>query len=401
MQRSIFTVTKIVSYIKSILEDDYALGNVQVEGEISDFKEYASGHMYFTLKDKHAAIRCVFFKSYAIRCEFPPKNGMLSIVSGRISIYEKTGDCQLYVTHIRQAGIGVLYENFEKLKKKLLDEGLFDAQIKKPIPEFVRVLGVVTSRNGAALQDIISTVTRRNPAIKIIFAHTGVQGDVRAEIIAALDNINQYGIADCVILARGGGSYEDLSVFNDELIARKIRNMKIPVITGIGHETDFTIADFAADFRAPTPTAAAEITSFDLSETIKRKDALVYKAYTLLCDEFSRCRARLTAQKNRRILKHPMEFIYNKQLYINTMQKRAELKVMEVYKTNSLKLEFIIAAANNLSPGKTLSRGFALVKSDRFVTDIKKLPKDVRIIMHGGTAAANITEVSYGTEENF
>jgi exodeoxyribonuclease VII large subunit len=266
----VFTVSQITGYIKNLFVNDVFLNGVLVSGEISNFKRNSSGHLYFTLKDERAAINCVMFRGAASGLEFDPVDGDAVVAVGNVSVYEKTGAYQFYAEFVRPAGKGYLYDRFERLKQKLEKEGLFDPARKKPIPETPRVIGVITSRTGAAVRDIITVARRRNKSAEIAVAPAAVQGEnAPGEIISALKTLNDWGKADVIILGRGGGAAEDLSAFNNEDLARAIFNSHIPVISAVGHETDFTIADFVADLRAPTPSAAAEIVAPDLLSRLK------------------------------------------------------------------------------------------------------------------------------------
>ena len=259
-ERRILTVGELTRYIKMKLEQDPVLTDVWVRGEISNFKHHTSGHMYFTLKDGTSLIRAVMFASANQRLAFRPQEGMLVIARGSVSVYERDGQYQLYVQHMQPDGIGSLYLAFEQLKKKLEAEGLFDPARKKPIPRFPRTVGVITSPTGAAVRDIITTMQRRYPQAAILLHPVLVQGEQAApSIAAAIRRMNELGAADVLIVGRGGGSLEELWPFNEEAVARAIAESRIPVISAVGHETDFTIADFVADLRAATPTAAAEL----------------------------------------------------------------------------------------------------------------------------------------------
>jgi exodeoxyribonuclease VII large subunit len=257
-ERKIWTVSQLTARIRDLLSA--AFGGIWVEGEVSNFKEAQSGHLYFTLKDESAQVRCVCFRNSAIRLKFRPEDGLKARVRGSISVYEPRGEYQIYVEHIEPVGVGDLHLGFEQLKKKLSEEGLFDTARKKPLPMLPRRIGVITSRSGAALRDILRILRRRFPNVRVLIYPVRVQGEGAAgEIAAALKFFTARAAADVLILARGGGSLEDLWAFNEEKVARAIAASHIPVISAVGHETDFTIADFVADVRASTPSAAAEI----------------------------------------------------------------------------------------------------------------------------------------------
>jgi len=269
LAENVFSVSALVGEARQLLEGTF--GTVAVEGEISNLAHPRSGHVYFTLKDSDAQLRCALFRREAQRLDFVPENGMQVLARGRLSIYPARGEFQLYVSSLEEAGLGALQRAFEALKKKLAEEGLFDQAAKRPLPRFPRRIGVITSPTGAALRDILNVLGRRYPAADVLIYPTQVQGASAAVTIAeALARASERGDSDVLILARGGGSLEDLWSFNEEVVARAIRASKIPVVSGVGHETDFTIADFAADFRAPTPSAAAESVTPDRSELLAR-----------------------------------------------------------------------------------------------------------------------------------
>jgi exodeoxyribonuclease VII large subunit len=267
ISRTVFSVAQVNKYVKKTLEADALLAGLFVEGELSNFNAHSSGHLYFTLKDATAAIGGVMFKGSAMDLNFAPKSGMKVVAFGRLSLYEKTGQYQLYVEYMEPAGIGGLQLAFSQLKEKLEAEGLFDASRKREIPPFVKTVAVITSPTGAAVRDVIKIIRSRNRAVKIIISPAIVQGENAApDLLRALNEVNEHGVADVIILGRGGGSVEDLWAFNDEILARAVAASKIPVISAVGHETDFVITDFVADLRAPTPTAAAQTAVYDLSQ---------------------------------------------------------------------------------------------------------------------------------------
>lgn len=267
--RQVFTVAQINRYVRQLLDADALLSGVFIEGEISNYRPHSSGHMYFTLKDASGALSSVMFASAAQNLAFIPKNGQKIVALGRLSLYEKTGQYQLYIEHMEPVGIGDLHMAFSRLLEKLQGEGLFDETRKKPIPAYPACVAVITSPTGAAVQDIIKVVRQRNQAIKLVIVPAQVQGlDAAADLARAIKEVNTWGKADVIILGRGGGSIEDLWSFNEEVTARAIAESRIPIVAAVGHETDITIADFVADRRAPTPTAAAQIVAYDQAEAI-------------------------------------------------------------------------------------------------------------------------------------
>jgi len=263
----VYRVSQITAYIKELFDSDYALQDLWLEGEVSNYSQAASGHVYFTLKDEEAQIRCVMWRSQVERGAYLPQDGEAILAHGRISVYEAGGRYQLYVDDIQPAGAGLLYLQFEALKERLAAEGLFDVGRKRPLPPFPRRLGLVTSPTAAALRDIVNVLRRRYPLVEVVLSPTLVQGDeAPSQIVAAIEALDQHTDVDAIIVARGGGSLEELWAFNDERVARAIYASQVPVVTGVGHETDFTIADFVADVRAPTPSAAAELVVPDRQE---------------------------------------------------------------------------------------------------------------------------------------
>ena len=273
--RQVFSVSQVNRYVKRLLEADALLAGIFVEGEISNFQAHSSGHLYFTLKDPGGAISGVMWKSHAAHLNFDPQNGMKVIAFGQLSLYEKTGQYQLYAEHFEPVGIGGLQLAFRQLRDKLELEGLFDQRHKRPIPDFADTVAVITSPTGAAVHDIIQTIRGRNTAVKVVVAPAKVQGEGAAETLAkAIEDVNDWGGADVIILGRGGGAIEDLWAFNEEILARAIFASKTPIISAVGHETDFTIADFVADMRAATPTAAAVAAVYDQGQMLAHLAAL-------------------------------------------------------------------------------------------------------------------------------
>ena len=265
------SVTDLNKYVKNKIADDEYLNNILVKGEISNFKHHYTGHMYFTLKDENSLIKCIMFKSYAQKLNFEPKDGMKVYIFGTVSVFERDGIYQIYAKAMEQDGVGDLYTKYQKLKNELEEKGLFDENHKKKIPIMPKIIGVLTSQTGSVIRDIINVSTRRNPNVYIRLFPVPVQGEGAAEKIAyGIDYMNKNKLADVLILARGGGSLEDLWPFNEEIVAKSIYDSEIPIISAVGHETDFSISDFVADLRAPTPSAAAELAVPDIYE-VKQK----------------------------------------------------------------------------------------------------------------------------------
>jgi exodeoxyribonuclease VII large subunit len=337
------TVSVLTEYIKKLIEGDEGLQYVSVKGEISNFIYHRSGHMYFTLKDEESQIKAVMFKGANSRLSFKPENGQKVVVSGSVSVYGPSGVYQLYATAMKKDGIGDLYLAFEMLKQKLAEEGLFDATHKKPLPKFPRKIGVITSANGAAVRDIVNVATRRSPSTQLVLYPALVQGaGTESSLIRALDYFeNEYPV-DVVIIGRGGGSIEDLWGFNGELLARKIYAMATPVISAVGHETDFTICDFVADMRAPTPSAAAELAVPDVNALKQRLDGFAERAVNALAG----------------VIEYGFERTKD---YAERLGKENVERLLRI-KTERLK--GLVGKVESLSPLAVLSRGYAVVTKD-------------------------------------
>lgn len=306
MSEWVISVSQLNEYVRKLISGDPMLRNIRVRGEISGFKRHVSGHLYFTLKDEEARVQCVMFRQSALGLSFQPRDGMRVTANCSASLYAQSGAYQLYVDGMIQEGAGELFLRFEALKRKLSAGGLFDPSLKKPIPMLPQVVGVVTSRTGAVLRDVVRVAGRRNPDVNILLAAASVQGAGAAEeIVAALERLNQDGRSDVILCGRGGGSIEDLWPFNEEIVARAIARSKIPVISCVGHETDFTIADFAADMRAPTPSAAAELAVPVKAELLGEIDMLAARLARSVMNRQELCRARLTRLSQSQALTAP------------------------------------------------------------------------------------------------
>ena len=372
------TVTELNSYVKQKIGEDEYLNNVLVRGEISNFKNHYTGHLYFTLKDENSLIKCIMFKSYTQNLNFVPKDGMKVVVFGTVSVFERDGIYQIYCKAMQNDGIGDLYTKYEELKNKLQIEGLFDEKYKKTIPYMPKVIGVLTSQTGAVIRDIINVSTRRNPNVYIRLLPVPVQGEGAAEKIAdAIRLMNEKCLADVIILARGGGSLEDLWPFNEEAVARAIFNSKLPVISAVGHETDFTIADFVADLRAPTPSAAAELAVKDvnmvrdvLENYNKRYRLALKKKVELMKLRYEKC-------MQNRAFKEPLQKINEKYIQIDMIVKRMELKATDKLNKSKNQAATVISKLDALSPLKTLIRGYSITQfNGKIVKSSKELNKD-------------------------
>lgn len=374
MEPRVATVSQINEYIKQILDKNVILNNVWVKGELSNFKLHYSGHIYTTLKDEGGVLKAVMFKSAASRLAFAPQDGMKVVARGRVGVYENGGVYQLYIEEMIPDGVGELFIAYEQLKAKLQSEGLFDERYKKPIPRFPSRVGVITAPTGAAVRDIINVITRRYPLAQITLYPAQVQGTGSAQSVAAgIEYFNETNSADTIIAGRGGGSIEDLWAFNEEIVARAIFNSKIPIISAVGHETDFTIADFVADLRAPTPSAAAEIAVPSIAELAA---AIESDKSRLMQAQISRLK-NLQLKINSLKLKTPQEIINDNSQRLDNLTHRMENSFKLTLMQKKKLLGEQSGKLNALSPLNTLSRGYAIpVKEDgtviRSVGDTKK-----------------------------
>lgn len=395
----ILTVSQLNLYTKSVIEQDDNLNNVFVCGEISNFVDhYRSGHLYLSLKDEKCSISAVMFAGNASRLKFKPENGMSVIVRGRVSIYERDGKYQLYIDDMQPDGVGALALAFEQTKEKLAKLGIFSPEHKKTIPQFPSRIGVISSPTGAAIQDVLNVLNRRFPLAEIVFSGVQVQGDTAAEqICRAIEKINGLNAADVVIIARGGGSAEDLWPFNDEKLAYAIYNSHIPIISGVGHETDYTICDLAADLRAPTPSAAAELSVPDCREQLYFVSSLKNSIYNSVNSMIDDLNTGLNEILNKPVLENPNGFFDNCELYLDSLRKTVCDGTMKKYELLSAEFSHICEILHTLSPVKVLSRGYSIVKHNGCaVTSSKDLKSGdyVDITFANGTAKAKIVEVN-------
>lgn len=369
------SVSKLNSYIKDKIADDEYLNNVLVKGEISNFKNHYTGHMYFTLKDENSLIKCIMFKSYAQRLNFMPKDGMKVFVLGGVSVFERDGVYQIYVKAMQEDGIGVLYKKYEELKQRLEQEGYFDETHKQKIPLMPKTIGVLTSQTGSVIRDIINVSTRRNPNVNIRLFPVPVQGEGAAEKIAnGIKFMNDNKLADVLILARGGGSLEDLWPFNEEIVAHAIYNSEIPIISAVGHETDFSISDFVADLRAPTPSAAAELAVPDIYEIKQKINTYQNRLRLTLIKKVEIMKLRYQKCMSSRVFKEPLRNINDNYLKIDSYIKRLENVIKTKQKEEKTKYIELISKLDALSPLKTLTRGYSIVEqNDRIIKSAKDL----------------------------
>ncbi len=396
----VLSVSQLNRYIKMNFDADENLANIFISGEISNFtNHYRTGHLYFTLKDDSAAVRAVMFNSSAKRLKFMPEDGMKVIARGRVSVYEASGQYQLYVDDMQPDGVGALNLAYEQLKEKLQKEGLFSELHKKPLPPYPEKVGVITSPTGAAVRDIINVLGRRFPYAEIVFCPVLVQGEgAHLQLTDAVNLFNSERAADVIIIGRGGGSIEDLWEFNDEGLARAVYNSDIPVISAVGHETDFTICDFVADMRAPTPSAAAELAVPDANELQYALSALKNRMFLNVSSGIADRRSRLEYLMSKGALKSPDEMLLNRSQRLDT----AFSKMLSSYENRigGKKVEFISAATalSKLDPMSVLMRGFAFVsdKNGKNVYSSQALAKGdkINVRFHDGSAVCEVKEIT-------
>ena len=396
----VLSVSQLNRYIKMNFDADENLANIFISGEISNFtNHYRTGHLYFTLKDDSAAVRAVMFNSSAKRLKFMPEDGMKVIARGRVSVYEASGQYQLYVDDMQPDGVGALNLAYEQLKEKLQKEGLFSELHKKPLPPYPEKVGVITSPTGAAVRDIINVLGRRFPYAEIVFCPVLVQGDgAHLQLTDAVNMFNSERAADVIIIGRGGGSIEDLWEFNDEGLARAVYNSEIPVISAVGHETDFTICDFVADMRAPTPSVAAELAVPNANELQYALSALKNRIFLNVSSGIADRRSRLEYLMSKGALKSPDEMLSNRSQRLDT----AFSKMLSSYENRigGKKVEFISAATalSKLDPMSVLMRGFAFVsdKSGKNVYSSQALAKgdEINVRFHDGSAVCEVKEIT-------
>ena len=388
------SVSDLNLYIKEKIAGDEALNAVVVKGEISNFKAHYTGHFYFTLKDDKSLIKCIMFKSYAERINFKPKDGMKVIIFGGVSVFERDGIYQIYAKAMMEQGVGDLYAAYEKLKEDLAKEGLFDESHKKKIPLKPKIIGVLSSQTGAVIRDIINVSTRRNPNCYIRLLPVPVQGPGAAkEIAKGIETMNEKKLADVIILARGGGSLEDLWPFNEEIVARAIYNSEIPIISAVGHETDFTIADFVSDLRAPTPSAAAELANPDIYELKSKINTLNERARLSLKKKLELMKMKYQSLMNSKVFTDPIQNMQNNYLRIDGFIKRLENSIVLKQKGVQKDFKSMALKLDALSPLKTMVRGFSIIEKDgKIIKSSKNLEKDdeVSIKLIDGNKQAKI-----------
>ena len=378
MEYKALSVTELNKYIKDKIATDEFLNNVLIKGEISNFKHHYTGHMYFTLKDDNSLIKCIMFKSYTTNLKFVPKDGMSVLAFGTISVFERDGVYQLYCKAMQEDGLGSLYKADEELKEKLQKEGLVDEAHKKHLPKAPKVIGVLTSNTGSVIKDIINVSTRRNPNVYIRLYPVPVQGEGAGEKIAeAIKIMNDKKLADVLILARGGGSLEDLWPFNEEVVARAIYDSKLPIVSAVGHETDFSISDFVADLRAPTPSAAAELVVPNVAELSQKLDVYNLRLKNALKKKIDIMKMRYEKCMKSRVYTDPLKNINDQYLKLDIFLKSMTNSVLTKIQKSKTEATKNIAKLDALSPLKTLARGYSIVqKNEKVVKSVNELNKD-------------------------
>lgn len=399
------TVSQLNEYVKTMFDSSPVLSNVCIVGEISNFtNHYKTGHLYFTLKDEGGLVKAVMFRTYTGKLRFVPKDNMKVLVYGRVSVFPRDGVYQLYAEDMEQFGIGDLYLQFEELKKKLSALGMFDEEYKKPLPRFPKRIGIITSPEAAAVADMKNILTRRYPLCEIHIYPALVQGPgAPKELCDGIVHFDNDPECDCIIIGRGGGSIEDLWAFNDEILAKTIFACKTPVISAVGHETDFTICDFVADRRAPTPSAAAEIAVPDMQDLKRQLSMISSSLKTRMGEIISYKRQYLQALSERRSLKSPMYYVDSKQELLLSYEKQINALFENLYTSKSNRLSVVASKLTALNPMAVLSRGYAAVfdNGGRVINSVSSLKKDDEIAFEvaDGKAKAKITGIIPKGEE--
>jgi exodeoxyribonuclease VII large subunit len=386
----ISSVSEVTAHIRDLMEGDPVLQDVWVKGEVSNLSVPKSGHMYFTIKDEGAALKCIMWRNSVMRSIYQPQNGDMIEVHGSVNVYEAGGQYQLYADKVRPAGEGILFQQFLLLKEKLENEGLFDEDRKQPIPQVPKKIGIVTSPTGAALQDMRDTIQRRYPIVEVILAPSSVQGDAAPnEIVAALERLNKFKGIDVILIARGGGSIEDLWAFNNEDVVRAIAKSEIPVICGVGHETDYTLSDFAADLRAPTPTAAAELATPDLIDVIYTLNIMRGELTHFIEEKIQGNQHHLKSCISALEYLSPRNMIYQDLQTLDEIESRLNRRILHTIELSGAKLIGLENQLAALDPYAVLKRGYAVVTSEsgNVVKSVDDVSIDERInirIQDGG-----------------
>ena len=398
MPQKVLSVAQINEYIRSKMDSDPLLYAVAVRGEISNYKVYPSGHHYFSLKDENATIRCVMFKGNAFGLKFRPDNGMKIIAMGRISVYPRDGAYQLYCTAMALDGVGDLHAAFEQLKAKLSAQGLFDDAHKKPLPQYPKVIGIVTSSAGAAVHDMLRVLAKRFPLTKVLLLPVRVQGaEAPPEIAAAIRYANHHKLADLLIVGRGGGSIEDLWAFNDEIVAKAIYDSEIPVISAVGHEPDVTISDYVADLRAATPSNAAELAVPDQESLRQMLDALVDAISNSMLRRLTAARQRLDALSSVSSMQSPTRYLELRRSALQLVASRLVGEQKQLINNRKQQFISLTAKLDAMSPLKVLTRGYAVVESSgcNVVSSINQVAvgESISVLLKDGTFNAEISMI--------
>ena len=391
------SISEINSYIKGLIEEEALLQDVYAVGEISNFKNhYATGHFYLTLKDSNSEIRAIMFRAYASKIKFKPQDGLRVIVHGRISVYPQAGSYQLYIDSMQPDGIGDLHLAYEQLKEKLDKEGLFDIAHKKAIPKYPRSIGVITSSTGAAVRDIIKVATRRYPCAKLVVFPTLVQGsEAPGELIKAVEYFNIMKSVDVMIIGRGGGSIEDLWAFNDEGLARAIYRSKIPIISAVGHEIDYTICDFVSDLRAATPSHAAELATPDINEIMYKLISFNERAYDAIINNIEAYKVRVDDLASSRVFKKPMTMLDMPNMKLSGVSERLLFAMKESISGERERFSVINSKLVSLNPMAVLSRGYGAVfdNNNKVVNSVDKIEfnDEILVKLYDGSIKATVT----------
>ena len=397
MAQNVLSITQLTEYIRGRLDDDPFLGQVAVRGEISNYKVYPSGHHYFTLKDEGAALKCVMFKSSAMRLRFRPDNGMKVIAMGKVTVYPRDGAYQLYCATMAMDGVGDLYAAFEQLKKKLAAQGLFDPAHKKPLPKCPGTIGIVTSSAGAAVHDMLRILRKRYPLTKVRLLPVRVQGaEAPGEIAAAIRYANRYKLADLLIVGRGGGSIEDLWAFNDELVAHAIYESEIPVISAVGHEPDVTISDYVADLRAATPSNAAELAVPDQDALRQNLDAMSSAMASALSRQLKAARQHLNVLSQSPALRSPTGYIEQREKSLELLKNRLIAAQNQSITRKNQRYIAAVSKLDAMSPLKVLTRGYSMAQTEagevlRSVRQVE-LGERVSVLLSDGKLSATVMD---------
>jgi exodeoxyribonuclease VII large subunit len=396
-QQKIYSVSSVNRYIKDLMDDDTLLSGIYVRGEISNYKVYPSGHHYFSLKDAEGSIRCVMFRREADNLKFRPQNGMKVIAFGRISVFPRDGQYQLYCSQLVTDGMGDLHIAFEQLKEKLYKEGLFEPSRKRPLPKFPEKIALITSPAGAAVQDMLRILEARWPLTQIIIVPVKVQGEGSAgEIAAALHYVNAKALADVIITGRGGGSMEDLWAFNEEIVARAIARSEIPVISAVGHEPDVTIADFVADLRAATPSNAAELVVPDQNEIYGQLQQINARVTQSLTKRLMLARQQLNRMEQSRSMSSPENYVEGRRMLLDFQHRRLLMGFRQMMSGDQKRLAGFAASLDALSPLKVLARGYAIPQNaDGIIRSVKSVAEQEQfdLRMNDGSLRCEILKV--------